>query len=141
MSIEIIKILTILSFLIFFIFQILKPVKKYIPNILIGSIFLILASSCTQGNLNITDKEAVEDNTLTRIADLPFVIGSVVNIEKSLILGEGKSWSGQLYITISASKPQVFNFYVKNLEDFGWKEQFEVIPAFSIMLEKITELQ
>ena len=30
-------------------------------------------------------------------------------------MGEGKSWSGQLLMTVPATKAEVFNFYVKNL--------------------------
>ena len=54
---------------------------------------------------------------------MPFVQKSEVNISRSLILGEGKTWSGQLVIKIPRTKPEVFNFYIENIEDFGWKEQ------------------
>ena len=79
-----------------------------------------------------TIKDA-EENTLTRIADMPFVLSSKLDIEESLILGEGKSWSGQLLLSVSASKAEVFNFYVKNLEDFGWKEQTTIRGKTSIL--------
>ena len=58
--------------------------------------FFIFISGCSKGNLNLSNTESVEDNTLTRIKDIPFIKGSEIDIEKSLILGEGKSWSGQL---------------------------------------------
>lgn len=74
-----------------------------------------------------------EENTLTRIADMPFVIETKLIIDESLILGEGKSWSGQLLLSVPAPKAEVFNFYVKNLEDFGWKEQTTIRGKTSIL--------
>ena len=75
----------------------------------------------------------VEDNTLLRIKDIPFVAKSKIDIEKSLILGEGKSWSGQILLDVPNPKPSVFNFYVKNIGEFGWKEQTTIRGATSIL--------
>tara|TARA_B100001123_G_C14362170_1_gene651415 strand:+ start:192 stop:386 length:195 start_codon:yes stop_codon:yes gene_type:complete len=61
------------------------------------------------------DLNNVKDNTLTRIKDILFVQKSEVNISRSLILGEGKTWSGQLAINVPRTKPEVFNFYIKNI--------------------------
>ena len=77
--------------------------------------------------------ENVEDNTLLRIQDIPFIKKSRIDIEKSLILGEGKSWSGQILLNVPSPKPSVFNFYVKNIGDFGWKEQTTIRGATSIL--------
>ena len=43
--------------------------------------------------------ENIEDNTLTRVQDIPFIEKSKIDISRSLILG-GKSWSGQLYVNV-----------------------------------------
>tara|TARA_A100001011_G_C13980345_1_gene703001 strand:+ start:204 stop:608 length:405 start_codon:yes stop_codon:yes gene_type:complete len=77
--------------------------------------------------------ENVEDNTLVRIKDIPFIKKTKINIEKSLILGEGKSWSGQILLNVPNPKPEVFNFYVKNIGEFGWKEQTTIRGETSIL--------
>jgi hypothetical protein len=64
---------------------------------------------------------------------MPFVARTELNIEESLLLGEGKSWSGQLVMKVPASKAEVFNFYVRNLGDFGWKEQTTIRGKTSII--------
>ena len=99
-----------------------------------GLVFFTLLNGCSSGNMNPTNSiKDAEENTLTRIADMPFVMKTKLNIEESLILGEGKSWSGQLLLSVPASKAEVFNFYVKNLEDFGWKEQTTIRGKTSIL--------
>ena len=77
--------------------------------------------------------ENIEENTITRIQDLPFIKNSEIDIEKSLILGEGKSWSGQLFVKIPEPKPEVFNFYIRNIGDFGWKEQTTIRGETSVL--------
>ncbi len=111
--------------------------KTFIKNLLrtFFSLTLIFAfSGCTQGNLNVGgNMESVEENLLLRINDLPFVKESKIDIEKSLILGEGKSWSGQIFLIVPNLKPAVFNFYVNNLGNFGWKEQTSIRGETSIL--------
>ena len=115
-------------------FKITKKFAKYIIIVLLSVVVFYSLSGCSKGNLNISDSmENVEDNTLLRIKDIPFVKKSKINIEKSLILGEGKSWSGQILLEVPSPKPSVFNFYVKNIKEFGWKEQTTVRGETSIL--------
>ena len=125
----------ILGALVFLlIFKISKKLTKYFMFCTLGIFALIFLSSCSSGNLNINDNiENVEDNTLVRIKDIPFVKKSKIDIERSLILGEGKSWSGQIVLYVPNPKPSVFNFYVNNIEDFGWKEQTTIRGETSIL--------
>tara|TARA_Y100000992_G_C21238771_1_gene479571 strand:- start:44 stop:613 length:570 start_codon:yes stop_codon:yes gene_type:complete len=133
MSNEYIIICIVLTIFVIIMFKISRSIVKYILIGMAGAAFFIFISSCSKGNLNLSNTESVEDNTLTRIKDIPFIMGSEIDIEKSLILGEGKSWSGQLYINIAEAKPKVFNFYVNNLGDFGWKEQTTIRGVTSVL--------
>ena len=111
-----------------------KKFLKYVFIIAIGSILIFAFTGCSSGNLNMSNTmENVEENTLTRIQDIPFIKNSRINIEKSLIMGEGKSWSGQLSIRVPEPKPEVFNFYVRNIGEFGWKEQTTIRGETSIL--------
>ena len=107
---------------------------QYIKIIFFSSSIFFLLNSCSSGNLNVSNKmENVEDNTLVRIKDIPFIKKTKINIEKSLILGEGKSWRGQILLNVPNPKPEVFNFYVKNIGEFGWKEQTTIRGETSIL--------
>ena len=117
-------------------FLFLKILKKLIKNslLLFGTVTLIFLTACSSGNLNLNENmENVEDNTLIRVQDIPFVKESKIDIERSLILGEGKTWSGQILLNVPNPKPSVFNFYVNNIENFGWKEQTTIRGETSIL--------
>ena len=115
-------------------FKITKKIVKYSFVLIIGSFLFFLLAGCSGGNLNVSNKmENVEENTLTRIKDIPFIKGSEINIERSLILGEGKSWSGQLFIKVPTEKTNVFNFYIREIKEFGWKEQTTIRGETSIL--------
>ena len=120
--------------LLVLIFKLSKKIIKYFLLLIVGAVIFFAFSSCSKGNLNISNKmENIEENTLLRINDIPFIEKSKIDIEKSLILGEGKSWSGQILLNVPSSKSSVFNFYVNNISDFGWKEQTTIRGETSIL--------
>ena len=118
----------------FFFIKIFNKFKSKTLTYLVGGVIFLAFSGCNQGNLNISgDMENVEDATLLRIKDIPFVKLSKIDVEKSLILGEGKTWSGQIVLEVPEPKPAVFNFYVNNIENFGWKEQTTIRGETSLL--------
>jgi len=133
-DIEFILILVGLFIIMFFILKLSKKFIKYIIYFVLGAFVIVYLSGCSSGNLNLSsDMENIEENTLLRVNDIPFLKKSKINIEKSLILGEGKSWSGQIALNVPETKSSVFNFYVKNIGDFGWKEQTTIRGETSIL--------
>ena len=127
--------LYLLGFVVLYtMFKISAKFLKWLLLISAGVIFFTLINGCSSGNMNPTNSiQDAQENTLTRIADMPFVMKTKLIIEESLILGEGKSWSGQLLLSVPVPKAEVFNFYVKNLNDFGWKEQTTIRGKTSIL--------
>ena len=120
--------------IIYILFKISKKIIKYVLFAAFGVAIFFVLSGCTKGNLNLgSNMENVEENALLRINDIPFVKESKIDIEKSLILGEGTTWSGQILLSVPNPKPAVFNFYVNNLENFGWKEQTSIRGETSIL--------
>ena len=128
-------ILYLIGFIMFLIaLKISTKLFKLLLLLSLGLLCFSVITGCSSGNLNVSPStEDLEKNTLTRIQDMPFVKKSKIDIEKSLILGEGKKWSGQMLIYTPSPKNEVFNFYVKNLEDFGWKEQTTIRGETSIL--------
>jgi hypothetical protein len=90
-------------------FKVSAKLLKWILLLSVGFIFFTLINGCSSGNMNPTTSiKDSQENTLTRIADMPFVKKTKLAIEDSLILGEGKSWSGQLFLSVPAPKAEVF---------------------------------
>ena len=114
-----------------------KLSKKIIYSIFVLSLsviaFFLVTGCSSSGNLNSSNLESVPDITITRIKDIPFLPNSKINIEKSLIMGEGQSWTGQLLVEVKENKRDVFNFYVKNLGDYSWKEQTTIRGDTSVL--------
>jgi hypothetical protein len=135
LNIEFILISTGIIFMLFLIFKISKKFIKYLIYFSFGAFVFIYLTGCSSGNLNMSsdNEENIAEINLLRINDIPFLKNSKINIEKSLILGEGKSWSGQISLSVPETKPSVFNFYVNNIEDFGWKEQTTIRGEASIL--------
>ena len=134
MELENLLYLITLIIITFLVFKTSKKIVRYVVYASFGVIILLTLSGCSGGNLDISnDMENVEDNTLLRVKDIPFLSNSKIDIEKSLILGEGRSWSGQIILNVPEPKPVVFNFYVKNIGDFGWKEQTTIRGETSIL--------
>ena len=116
----------------------LKISKKFFYIIFVSSLSLLaflVISGCSGGDkINIGNSlEDLEENTLTRVSDIPFLKKSKIDIERSLIMGEGKNWSGQILVHVPKKKIEVFNYYVKTLGDFGWKEQTTIRGETSIL--------
>ena len=134
MLLDYIAYLLLIIFIVIIAFKISKKLFKYLIVVALGSCIFFVLSGCSQSNLDITgDMENVKENTLTRVQDIPFIEDSKIDISRSLILGEGKSWSGQLVVSVPDPKPTVFNFYVNNLENFGWKEQTTIRGETSVL--------
>ena len=70
---------------------------------------------------------------MARINDIPFPKRTTLDIGKSLIMGEGTNWSGQLSLRVPENKIKVFNFYIRNLNDYGWKEQTTIRGEVSVL--------
>ena len=82
----------LISSAVFFLIILVKLSKKviYFLSVLsLGTIALFFVTGCSSpSNFSSSDLQLVEDNTLTRINDLPFLPNSRIDIEKSLIMGE-----------------------------------------------------
>jgi len=119
---------------IFVIYKICKSTSYifYITLTLLFTFFLL--SGCTNTSIgSYSGIEAIEENTMARINDIPFPKKTKLNINDSLIMGEGTNWSGQLSLKIPADKIKVFNFYIRNLEEYGWKEQTTIRGEISVL--------
>jgi len=97
-------------------------------------ILFFLLGACSNSSIgSFSNIEGIEENTISRIADIPFPKKTKLNINDSLIMGEGTNWSGQLSIIIPEDKIKVFNFYIRNLNEYGWKEQTTIRGEISVL--------
>ena len=120
-----------------FLFFVFKISKKIILTffVILTVLFAIFAiSGCSGSSIaSYSGIAELEENTMARIDDIPFPKKTSLDINNSLILGEGSNWSGQLILSVPEDKIKVFNFYIRNLIDYGWKEQTTIRGEVSVL--------
>ena len=125
--------LLILVFL-FFVFKISKKIILTFFVILTILFAIFAISGCSGSSIgSYSGISELEENTMARIDDIPFPKKTSLDINNSLILGEGSNWSGQLMLKVPEDKIKVFNFYIRNLDDYGWKEQTTIRGEVSVL--------
>ena len=118
---------------LFFVFKISKKIilTFFIFITILFAMSVISGCRSTVGSFSSIDE--LEENTMSRIDDIPFPKKTSLDINNSLILGEGSNWSGQLILSVPEDKIKVFNFYIRNLIDYGWKEQTTIRGEVSVL--------
>lgn len=109
----------------------MKSLVVTLLTIFLSSVFIIGCTGRSIGSYSNIAEE--EENTMARINDIPFPKKTSLDINSSLIMGEGSNWSGQLVLKIPEEKIKVFNFYIRNLEQYGWKEQTTIRGEISVL--------
>ena len=77
-------------------------------------------------------QETVE-SSFAQFKDIPIPESSLMNVEKTLLLGERETWIGRLVMTNSLGPAKVFDFFKSRLGSFGWQEITTVRSTTSIL--------
>lgn len=119
----------------------------YSKNSLIKNIFIIFSLfflfSCSQNFLehsiskstNNIDSENIDqtlEESFSQFQDIPIPDGSIMIIEKTLLLGEKDNWIGRLVITNPIKPAKIFDFFKQKLTDYNWNEITSVRSSTSV---------
>jgi len=63
-----------------------------------------------------------EEASFAKFNDLPMPSNSKMNLEKSLVFGADSEWFGRLNLIVNLSGAEVFDFYIYEMPNFGWRE-------------------
>jgi len=63
-----------------------------------------------------------EEASFAKFNDLPMPGNSKMNLEKSLVFGADSEWFGRLNLIVNLSGAEVFDFYIYEMPNFGWRE-------------------
>ena len=63
-----------------------------------------------------------EEASFAKFNDLPMPTKSKMNLEKSLVFGADSEWFGRLNLVVNLSGAAVFDFYIYEMPNFGWRE-------------------
>lgn len=65
--------------------------------------------------------------------DIPIPTGAKMIVERSLVLGTRDAWIGRLAMKIGRGASSVYDFYVREMGRFGWREITSVRSEVSVL--------
>ena len=75
----------------------------------------------------------VEEASFAKFNDLPMPSNSKMNIGKSILFGSESDWFGRLNLVVNMSGAEVFDFYIYEMPNFGWKEITSIRSDISLI--------
>lgn len=110
--------------------------KLFLNSLSFLFVCLIIASCGLRNSmtpLSPTSSMTSEDGSsmpsaFAQFPDIPFPEKTKMDLEKTVLLGSGETWTGKLYLKTPFSSNQMFDFYVSQMPNFGW-EQLAVIRS------------
>jgi hypothetical protein len=65
--------------------------------------------------------------------DIPIPAGAKMDTDRSLILGTRDAWIGRLAMKISRSSSSIYDFYIREMDRFGWREITSIRSEVSVL--------
>jgi hypothetical protein len=102
-----------------------------------GNLALTLAGCSQQADLAATAGESPSDTlasaAFAQFPDIPTPAGSKLVVDRTLALGSGDSWIGQIVINTTHDSFSMFNFLKARMPEFGWTEVTSVRAQVSVL--------
>jgi hypothetical protein len=70
----------------------------------------------------------------TRFTDIPMPANNSIDLDRSLILGTDQQWTGRLVINSGSNVADMYEFYRREMPNFGWSEVTTVRAANSVLV-------
>jgi hypothetical protein len=116
--------------------------KIQIKPIVIFFIFLLLLTNCstTIKTPKYESPEVKTDNIdennarLSEISDIPIPSKSIIDLEKTFILGKGDNWMGRLSLINKENVEEIYSFFLNEMTKFKYKEKSSIRSEVSTLI-------
>ena len=116
--------------------------KIQIKPIVIFFIFLLLLTNCstTIKTPKYESPEVKTDNIdennarLSEISDIPIPSKSIIDLEKTFILGKGDNWMGRLSLINKENVEEIYSFFLNEMTKFKYKEKSSIRSKVSTLI-------
>ncbi len=104
--------------------------------------FLLVISSCSTKiktpkyeSPNV-DSEDIDVNNarLSEISDIPIPSKSIIDLEKTFILGKGDDWMGRLSLINKENIDEIYTFFLNEMPKFKFKEKSSIRSEVSTLI-------
>ncbi len=107
----------------------MRPAPLMVAALIIASLALAacapgagpLSRSASTGNNTAGAANAKQQAAQVQYSDIPVPKGRKINIDKTVVVGTDV-WYGQLTFDTSHSAESMFNFYTRELPNYGWRK-------------------
>ena len=116
--------------------------KIQIKSIVAFFIFLLFLTNCstTIKTPKYESPEVKTDNVdennarLSEISDIPIPSKSIIDLEKTFILGKGDNWMGRLSLINKENVEEIYSFFLNEMTKFKYKEKSSIRSEISTLI-------
>ena len=116
--------------------------KIQIKSIVTVFIFLLFLTNCstTIKTQKYESPEVKTDNIdennarLSEISDIPIPSKSIIDLEKTFILGKGDDWMGRLSLINKQNIEEIYSFFLNEMAKFSYKEKSSIRSDVSTLI-------
>jgi len=116
--------------------------KIQIKSIIIFLICSLLLTNCSTTiktpkykSPDVETNKADESSTLlSEISDIPIPSKSIIDLEKTFILGKGDNWMGRLSLINKKNIEEVYSFFLNEMIKFSYKEKSSIRSDVSTLI-------
>tara|TARA_Y100000590_G_C15631250_1_gene981287 strand:+ start:744 stop:1145 length:402 start_codon:yes stop_codon:yes gene_type:complete len=82
------------------------------------------------------DSEDIDVNNarLSEISDIPIPSKSIIDLEKTFILGKGDDWMGRLSLINKENIDEIYTFFLNEMPKFKFKEKSSIRSEVSTLI-------
>ena len=114
--------------------------KIQIKSIVVVFTLLLFLTNCTTAiktpKYESPDVDNVDENNsrLTEISDIPIPSKSIIDLEKTFILGKGDDWMGRLSLINKQNVEEIYSFFLNEMAKFSYKEKSSIRSEVSTLI-------
>ena len=74
------------------------------------------------------------NSRLSEISDIPIPSKSIIDLEKTFILGKGDNWMGRLSLINKKNVEEIYSFFLNEMTKFKYKEKSSIRSEVSALI-------
>ena len=113
---------------------------KSLIILLVSLIFLFNCSTTIKTSkykdLNVKKKDNIDENNtqLSQITDIPIPEKSIIDLDKTLIVGEKSDWMGRITLINKKKVEENYNFFLNEMLKFSYKKKSSTKSDISTLI-------
>ena len=80
------------------------------------------------------DNADVNNSRLSEISDIPIPSKSIIDLDKTFILGKGDEWMGRLSLINKGNVEEIYSFFLNEMTKFTYKEKSSIRSDVSTLI-------